>query len=213
MKDILVSVFFWVALLGVYSNCNGQTDFSGSLSMRNFTSSSIPIIATYDSLSSIFGDSKEKFVINNYRIACADDSIKKRYVFKEIHYPETHIAYLWVGDSVELLYILFEGRFNQDTIYYNDQQLSRTIRDEDIVELLRLDEIDRQDAFQPYESLEPFSEFATMSLLYLGNSRQDCGNVEFLFDKDGFLVGLYFAQIKDSIVYSITSQNHDIKTE
>lgn len=201
MKDIQVSLFLLVALLGVQSNCNGQTDLPMNLSIRNFTSLSIPIITTYDSIVSIFGNPEGRCVKNNYRIAYADDSIKKRYAFKEIHYPETHIAYLWVGDSVELLYILFEGHFNQDTIYYNDQPLCRTVRTEDIVELLKLDEIEQQDAFQPYESMGPFSEFATMSLLYLGNSELDLGSIEFLVDKEGFLVGLYFAQPNGSLIY------------
>lgn len=198
-KLTIYSIF--VLEMSVLCGCATTHKSDKTLTMRDFHSNKLPIVTTYDSMVSTFGTPTKNNVKMNYRLVSKRQDSTRKCSFEEIHFPDQNMAYLRVGDSVELSYVFFDGPRLHDTIYCKKRHFCKTTSMDDVADCFGIDSAKREEAFRKMDDADFLSEAASFSFMYFGESNEGCGYVEFFFGDDGFLMGICFSQPEGSIVY------------
>lgn len=200
MNKLALCFIFAVGMLA-FGNCMVMHKQEINLIFHHFSSNNVPVSTTYDSMISIFGNPLDRNVKASHRLVSKESEPAQKYFFEEIHFPDQNIAYIHVGDSVELLYVLFEGPREHDTINYNNYHFCRTTNMNDVADCFGLDSANRGKLFHKIGNADYLSNIASYSFMYFGVPYEGYGYVEFFFGEDGLLLEILFSQLKGSIVY------------
>ena len=196
----------WLALLFSHAPlCQGQTEPGKCFTMKDFTSNSVPIFTTYDTIVARFG---KPTIAHTYNVLeRIGDTASKRHTLKSLCFSAKNINYAKRRDSVELHFIIFKGRFARDTIFYNGHPLCRSTSKEDVANILGIRKEDWNEHFFTVFEADWGGKIAKEELSWFGsNGYEGRGPVDFYFDRKGRLVALYFAHPNGSIIYNSDNQ-------